>query len=58
MVSYRFWQEQLASDASAIGRTIRLNSQPATVVGVAPKEFLGASPLLLGDRPLDAAFGG
>jgi ABC-2 type transport system ATP-binding protein len=43
-----FWQEQLASDASAIGRTIRVNSQPATVVGVAPKEFLGASPLLFG----------
>ena len=48
VVSYRFWQEQLASDTSAIGRTIRVNSQPATVVGVAPKEFLGASPLLFG----------
>ena len=48
VVSYRFWQEQLASDPSAIGKTLRVNSQPATIVGVGPKEFLGASPLLFG----------
>jgi predicted permease len=46
VVSYRFWQEHLASDPSAIGRTLRVNAQPATIIGVAPKEFLGASPLL------------
>ncbi len=46
VVSYRFWQEHLASDPSAIGRTFRVNSQPVTIVGVGPKEFLGASPLL------------
>ena len=48
VVSYRFWQEQLASDPSAIGKTLSVNSQPATVVGVGPKEFLGASPALFG----------
>jgi predicted permease len=48
VVSYRFWQEQLASDPSPIGKTLRVNSQPATVVGVGPKEFLGASPVLFG----------
>jgi macrolide transport system ATP-binding/permease protein len=48
VVSYRFWQEQLASDPLAIGKTLRVNSQPATVVGVGPKEFLGASPILFG----------
>jgi hypothetical protein len=42
---------------SAIGWTIRVNSQPATVVGVAPKEFLGASPLP-SEPTFDAAFGG
>ena len=46
VVSYRFWQEHLASDPSAIGRTLRVNSQPVTIIGVGPKEFLGASPLL------------
>ncbi len=46
VVSYRFWQEHLASDPSAIGRTLRVNSQPVTIIGVGPKDFLGASPLL------------
>jgi predicted permease len=46
VLSYRFWQEQLAGDPTVIGRTFRVNSQPATVIGVGPKEFLGASPLL------------
>jgi predicted permease len=46
VVSYRFWQEKLAGDPAAIGSTLRVNSQPATIVGVGPREFLGASPLL------------
>ncbi len=46
VVSYRFWQEHLAADPSAIGRTLRVNSQPVTIIAVGPKEFLGASPLL------------
>jgi predicted permease len=46
VVSYRFWQEKLAGDPAVIGSTLRVNSQPATIVGVGPKEFLGASPLL------------
>jgi macrolide transport system ATP-binding/permease protein len=48
VVSYRFWQEQLASDPLAVGKSLRVNSQPATVVGVGPREFLGASPILFG----------
>ncbi|HEY1493374.1 MAG TPA: ADOP family duplicated permease [Candidatus Solibacter sp.] len=46
VVSHRFWQQQLASDPNVIGKTLRINSQPATVIGVGPKEFLGASPML------------
>ncbi|MCU1235428.1 MAG: transporter related, partial [Candidatus Solibacter sp.] len=46
VVSYRFWQERLANDPRVIGSTFRVNSQLATVIGVGPKEFLGASPLL------------
>jgi macrolide transport system ATP-binding/permease protein len=46
VVSYRFWKEQLASDSSAIGRSLRVNAQPATIVAVGPKEFQGASPVL------------
>jgi predicted permease len=46
VVSDRFWKERLASDPAAIGRTLRVNGQPATIVAVGPKEFLGASPVL------------
>jgi predicted permease len=47
VVSYRFWRNHLASDPSIIGKTIRINGYPCTVIGVGPKEFLGASPALL-----------
>ncbi len=43
VVSYRFWQQHLGSDPSAVGRTLRINGQPCTVMGVGPKDFLGAS---------------
>jgi len=46
VVSYRFWREHLGGDPSIIGKTLRINGQPATVVGVGPKDFLGASPAL------------
>jgi macrolide transport system ATP-binding/permease protein len=46
VVSYRFWEQHLASAATVIGTTLRINSQLATVIGVGPKDFLGASPLL------------
>ena len=36
-----FWQRHFAADPSIIGRTIRLNGQPATIVGVASREFSG-----------------
>jgi putative ABC transport system permease protein len=44
VVSYRFWQQHLGSDPLAVGRTLRMNGQPCTVIGVGPKDFLGASP--------------
>jgi macrolide transport system ATP-binding/permease protein len=46
IVSYRFWQEHMGSDRAVIGNTLHINGQPATVIGVGPKDFLGASPFL------------
>ena len=46
VVSYRFWQEHLGSDPAIVGKTLRINGRPATIVGVAPEQFLGASPSL------------
>jgi len=46
VISYRFWQEHLGSDPSIIGKSLRINGYPSTVIGVGPKDFLGASPSL------------
>jgi hypothetical protein len=46
VVSDRFWQSRLGGDSSVIGRTLRVNGHSVTIVGVTPREFLGASPLL------------
>jgi predicted permease len=44
VVSHAFWERQLGGDADAIGRTIRLNSEAFTVVGVMPPDFAFPSP--------------
>ncbi|HTQ57302.1 MAG TPA: ABC transporter permease [Bryobacteraceae bacterium] len=46
VVGYRFWQERLGSDPAMLGKPLRVNGVPATIIGVAPKDFLGASPAL------------
>ncbi|HLM97800.1 MAG TPA: ABC transporter permease [Bryobacteraceae bacterium] len=46
VVSYRFWQEHLGADPLIVGKMLRINGRLATVIGVGPKKFLGASPYL------------
>lgn len=41
VASHAFWSRALGGDPAAIGRTILLNSEPYTVIGVAAKEFDG-----------------
>jgi macrolide transport system ATP-binding/permease protein len=48
-ISDRFWRERLHSDPLAVGRTIRINGQTATIVGIGPKDFLGALPFVPAD---------
>jgi predicted permease len=43
VVGYGFWQRHFAADPRLPGQTIRLNGKPATVVGIASKEFSGLS---------------
>jgi predicted permease len=45
VLSYRFWEQQLGR-APVVGKTLQVNGRPCTVVGVGPKNFLGASPAL------------
>jgi predicted permease len=44
VVSDRFWRKQLGADPHAVGRTLRLNGKPVTIVGIGPKDFLGIYP--------------
>jgi predicted permease len=39
ILGYRMWRTELAADPNVVGRTIRLDGKPATVVGVLPREF-------------------
>ena len=41
VVSHGFWTARLGGDPAAVGRTITLNNQAVTVVGVAPESFSG-----------------
>ena len=40
ILSYRTWQSRFGGDRTIVGRAIRVNGQPATVVGVMPPELL------------------
>jgi predicted permease len=41
VLNYKFWQRQFGSSPGIVGQTIRLNGQPFTVIGVAPRGFDG-----------------
>ena len=43
VLSYAFWERHFGRDPGVIGRVIRLNDKPATVVGVVSAEFGGLS---------------
>src|SRR5215470_8102836 len=42
VISDRFWRDRLNSSPDAVGQTLRVNGQPATIVGITPKNFNGA----------------
>jgi predicted permease len=41
VLSYRVWTGTFDGDPAVLGRTVRLNQRPFTIVGVAPKDFEG-----------------
>lgn len=42
VLSHLYWQRRFDSDPSVIGRQLKINSQPFTVVGVAAPGFFGS----------------
>ena len=41
VLSYRYWHSHFPNDRGVVGRVLRLNKHPFTVIGVAPPEFHG-----------------
>src|SRR5262245_56941755 len=39
VLSHRLWERRFASDRSVVGRSVNLNGEPYTIVGVMPPEF-------------------
>jgi predicted permease len=42
LISQAVWQQHFNADAGVVGKTVYLNGQPFTVVGVMPESFLGS----------------
>jgi len=42
VLGYSYWQSRFGGDASIIGRTVRIDGHPVTIVGIAQKGFRGA----------------
>jgi predicted permease len=43
VISHGLWQRRFGADPNVVGKTFRLQRVPFTVIGVAPREFTGAS---------------
>jgi macrolide transport system ATP-binding/permease protein len=44
VLSYAYWQHRFAEDPAAIGRSVRINNIPFSIVSVAAPEFFGVTP--------------
>jgi len=47
VISYGYWQRRFSADPAVLGRKVRLNNYPFTIIGVAPPGFSGE---VVGDR--------
>jgi macrolide transport system ATP-binding/permease protein len=43
LISENYWQRRFGSDPAVLGKTIRLNGAPFTIVGITPHDFTGTS---------------
>ena len=42
VLGYSYWQKRFGGDPGVIGKQVRVNGKQATIIGVVPKQFLGA----------------
>ena len=43
VLGYRWWQSRFGGDPAVVGKTIRVNNAPVTIIGVAAKGFYGTT---------------
>jgi len=46
VLGHSYWKKRFNGDPSVIGRSVRINAQPMTIIGIVPEEFLGTYVLL------------
>ena len=46
VISHDYWRTHFAADPTAVGRSIRVNDLPLTIIGVAPPRFQGTTVML------------
>lgn len=44
VLSHALWQQQFGGDKDAVGRDLRVNGRPYTIVGVMPEDFMFLNP--------------
>jgi putative ABC transport system permease protein len=45
VLSYAMWRDRYAGDSSAIGKTVRVNARPFTIIGVMPERYTFPQPV-------------
>jgi predicted permease len=49
VISHRLWQSRFAGDPNAVGKKVKINGYPFTVIGVAPPRFRGTELIIAAD---------
>jgi putative ABC transport system permease protein len=55
VLSYGYWERQLARSSDVIGQAFRINGVPVTIVGVSPPGFVGANVGAIADITMAVA---
>jgi predicted permease len=55
VISYGYWERQLARRTDVIGEVIPVNGQPVTIVGISPRGFVGANVGAVADITIPVA---
>src|ERR1035438_8603482 len=58
VISYGCWQHRYAGDSNVIGKIIRVDDRPLTIVGVAPEDFAGLISDIAAEATVPIGFNG